>query len=57
MALIDVLFGQTLNIDIFFPGILPQEVLPKSHLHGALQRVLGRDVYKSETPFFYRRDG
>ena len=30
------------------------EVLPKSHLHGALQRVLGRDVYKSETPFFYR---
>lgn len=35
----------------------PQEVLPKSHLHGALQRVLGRDVYKSETPFFYRRDG
>jgi len=30
------------------------EVLPKSHLHGALQRVMGRDVYKSETPFFYR---
>lgn len=30
------------------------EVLPKSHLHGALQRVMGRDVYKTETPFFYR---
>ena len=29
-------------------------MLPKSHLSGALQRVLGRDVYKSETPFFYR---
>jgi len=28
--------------------------LPKSHISGALQRVLGRDVFKSETPFFYR---
>ncbi|CAJ1345514.1 unnamed protein product [Effrenium voratum] len=30
-------------------------VLPKSHIHGALQRVLGRhEVYRSETPYFHR---
>ena len=39
---------QTVAKDINF------DVIPKSHIHGALQRVLGRDVYKSETPFFYR---
>eukprot|EP00438_Fugacium_kawagutii_P035254 Skav227213 [mRNA] locus=scaffold2048:364147:365493:- [translate_table: standard] len=35
-------------------SLLAQEVLPKSHLSGALQRVLGRDVFKDEMPFFYR---
>ena len=34
-----------------------QDLLPKSHISGALQRVLGRDVFKSETPFFYRTRG
>ncbi|CAL1155135.1 unnamed protein product [Cladocopium goreaui] len=33
------------------------DLLPKSHISGALQRVLGRDVFKSETPFFYRTTG
>ncbi|CAE6928980.1 unnamed protein product [Symbiodinium natans] len=35
----------------------PPEVLPKSHLAGALQRAMGRnEVYRSETLFFHRTD-